>query len=131
MTLKAVPFTLDNVWAGFGQGAGLLHYEGTQLCLEYQLKDTVVGAVKSGLKQVRIPLKDLVSVNLTKGWLGTSFPGLKIVIQATRMDVLRDMPSASQGRIELHITSKNRDAAEELIAALYEHEETPNSPSNL
>jgi hypothetical protein len=128
MAMNTVPFTLDNVWAGFGQGEGLLRDEGTHLCLEYQLKDAVVGAFKGGLKQVRIPLKDLVSVTLTKGWLGKYWLGTKIVIQAARMDVLQDMPGASQGRIEVSVSKKDRDAAEKFVADLHEHDEKATEP---
>jgi hypothetical protein len=128
VVMNTVPFTLDSAWAGFGQGEGLLRDEGTHLCLEYQLKDAVVGVIKGGLKQVRIPLKDLVSVTLTQGWFGQKWAGVKIVIQAARMDVLQDMPSASQGRIELGISAKDHEAAEKLVADLHQDEEKVTEP---
>jgi hypothetical protein len=127
--MNTVPFTLDHVWAGFGQGEGLLRDEGTHLCLEYQIKDAVIGAFKGGLKQVRVPLKDLVSVTLTKGWFGQKWAGVKIVIQAARMDVLQDLPGATQGRIELGISGRDHDAAEKLVADLHQADEPPTQPN--
>jgi hypothetical protein len=129
VVMNTVPFTLDNAWAGFGQGEGLLRDEGTNLCLEYQLKDAVFGVIKGDLKQVRVPLKDLVSVTLTQGWFGQKWAGVKIVIQAARMDVVQDLPGASQGRIELSISAKDHAAAEKLVADLHQNEEKPTEPS--
>jgi len=127
--MSTVPFTLENVWAGFGEGEGLLHDEGTQLRLEFQLKDGVFGAVKSGVKQIVIPFEDLVSVTMTKGWLGTSWLGVKIVIQTRRLETLQDVPGASQGRVELCISRKNVAAAEKFVDDLHEPEgaQTPSS----
>lgn len=128
MAMHAVPFTLDNVWAGFGHVEGLLHDEGGSLCFEYRLKDAIVGALRSEVKQLRVPLKDLVSVSLTKGWLGNNWLGVKIVIQTARMDVLEDMPGASQGRIVLKISGKDSEAAEAFVANLHQQDEKPIAP---
>ena len=121
--MNAVPFTLDSVWAGLGQGEGLLRDEGTHLGLEYQLKDGLVGVIKGGVKQVRVPLKDVVSVTLTQGWFGQKWAGVRIVIQAARMDVLQDFPGASQGRIELGISAKDHEAATKLVADLHQDDD--------
>jgi hypothetical protein len=128
--MNTVPFTLDNAWAGFGQGEGLLRDEGTHLCLEYQLTDAVVGVIKGGVKQVRVALKDLTSVTLTQGWFGQKWAGVKIVIQATRMDVLQDLPGASQARIELGISAKDYKAAQKLVADLHQDVEDVSEPGS-
>ena len=121
--MNTVPFTLDQVWGGFGEGAGLLHDEGTHLGLEYEIKDGIFGAVKSGVKKLQIPFDELVSVTLTKGWLGTNWLGVKIVIQTKRLDTLRDVPGASQGKISLCIARKNHQLAEKFVADLHDGEE--------
>jgi hypothetical protein len=127
--MNTVPFTLEHVWGGFGEGGGLLHDEGNQLRLEFEVKDGVFGAIKSGLKQVLIPFDELVSVTLTKGWLGSSWLGVKIVVQTRRMDVLQGVPGASQGRIELCVSRKNAAAAEKFVDNLHENDEgAPESP---
>jgi hypothetical protein len=118
--MNTVPFTVGKLYAGFGECHGLLHDEGDHLCLEFQTKDTVAGIFKSGVKRVRVPLAELASVTLTKGWLGTSWCGVKIVLQAAKMETLKDVPGMSQGRVELSIARKDRHAAEKLVADLYE-----------
>jgi len=94
--------------------------------VEYQVKDGVAGVLKSGVRHVRIPLTDLASVPLKKGWLGTRWRGVTIIIQASRMDAFEGMPGASQGRVELSIARKDCDAAEKLVADLYENEADQN-----
>ena len=120
--MNSVPFTLSELYGGLATCDGLLRDEGEKIVLEFQVKDAVAGFIKSGVREVRVPLKDLVSVTLTKGWLGTSWLGVKIVIQAARMELLKDVPGASQGRVELHIARKDRDLAERFVADLHEQD---------
>lgn len=121
--MNAVPFTVDNVYAGFGECHGLLRDEGDHLCLEFQVKDAMVGLMKSAVKEVRVPIKDLVSVTLTKGWLGMTWLGVKIGIQAARLETLRDVPGMSQGRVELSIARKDCAAAEAFVANLHHQDD--------
>jgi hypothetical protein len=119
---NAVPFTIE-VFGGLGKCEGLLRDEGEHVTLEFQTSDTVAGILKTGIRQVRIPLPELVSVTLTKGWFGASWLGVKIVLQATRLETLQDVPGMSQGRVELSVARKDRDAAERLVADLYQDEQ--------
>lgn len=117
--MNTVPFTVD-LYAGFGQSNGLLRDEGDDLVLEFQNKDKIAGIIKSGVRQVRVPLNDLVSVTITKGWLGGRWMGVTIVLQAARMETLQDVPGMRQGRVELSVASKDRDAAERFVAGLHQ-----------
>jgi hypothetical protein len=120
--MNSVPFTLSELYGGLATCDGLLRDDGHFVVLEFQVKDSVAGLIKSGVREVRIPVKELVSVTLTKGWLGTSWLGVKIVMQASRMELVKDVPGASQGRVELHIARKHRDLAERFVADLHEQE---------
>ncbi len=120
--MNTVPFKVD-LYAGFGQCNGLLRDEGEYLVLEFQNQDNIAGIIKSGVKKVRVPLSDLVSVTITKGWLGARWLGVTIVLQAARMETLQDIPGMSQGRVELSVASKDRDAAERFVSGL--HQEVP------
>ena len=119
---NAVPFTLE-IYGGFGKCEGLLRDDGEAIMLEFQMMDNFAGVIKTDVRRARIPLKDLVSVTLVKGWLGTSWLGLKIVLQAASMEALQDVPNMSQGRVELSIARKNREAAEQFVAGLYQEGE--------
>ena len=93
---------------------GLARYEVGVLHLEYQLFDGLLGVLKSGVKHLDIPLTDLASIKLERGWLG----GQKIIIQATTMEAVRKVPGMSQGRIELKIDRADREAAQLLVDGL-------------
>lgn len=127
--MNAVPFTVE-LYGGFGKCEGLLSDQGEHVTLEFQIADTVAGLLKTGVRQVMVPLKDLASVTLTKGWLGTSWLGMKIVLQAARMETLKDVPGMSQGRVELSIARKHRDAAERFVAGLHQDENSSGSASD-
>lgn len=120
--MNAVPFTVE-VYAGFGQCEGLLSDDGDAVALEFQIADNIARVLKTDVRQVRIPLKDLASVSLKKGWFGMSWMGVKIVLQAARMDVLKDVPGMVQGQVELSIARKDREAAERFVAGLHQMEE--------
>ena len=120
--MNAVPFTIE-LFGGLGQCDGLLRDEGKQLAMEFQIKDSLAGLIKTNVRKVQIPLKDLVSVTLTKGWLGSSWLGVKIVLQAARMEIVQDVPGMNQGRVELSVARKDRDLAEQFVSDLHQVEE--------
>jgi hypothetical protein len=117
--MNAVPFTMD-VFAGLGKCEGILREEPGHLVIEYQSRDAIAGIVKSDVRSVTVALKDLASVTITKGWLGTSWMGVKIELQGVRMESLKDVPGMCQGKVVLGIARKDRDAAERFVAGLHE-----------
>jgi hypothetical protein len=121
--MNSVPFKIGDLYAGLGECHGLLRDEGHHLSFEFQTMDSVAGIIKSKVKQVRAPLADLVSVTLTKGWLGTTWLGVKIVIQAGGLETLKEIPGMSGGRIELSVARKDRQAAEKFVTDLHECDE--------
>src|SRR5262249_44193834 len=98
--MHAVPFSVSNVFAGLANCKGLLRQQ-HDLDLEYQVKDAVLGMIVGDVQRVQVPLEELVSVTLTRGWLGMTWIGVKIVIQVAKMETLKNFPGMSQGRIEL------------------------------
>jgi hypothetical protein len=120
--MNMVPFTIEDLYGGLGECHGLLRDEGENLCFEFRTQDSLAGLIRSRVREVRIPVKELVSVQLTKGWLGTTWLGVTIVIQAAKLDTLKEVPRSSQGRVELSIARKDADAAEKFVASLHEED---------
>jgi hypothetical protein len=118
-----VPFTIET-WAGFGECRGLVRDDGENLVLEFQVSDSVAGLLKLPLKQVRVPIRALASVQLTKGWLGTTWLGVTIVLQGTSLETFKALPTASAGRVELRIAGKDAAWAEKFVAGLHENDAT-------
>lgn len=119
--MNSVPFSIQ-ILGGWGQCEGLLREEDRGLTLEFQSKDAVAGLLKTGVKRVHVPLKDLVSVTLSKGWLGGRWLGVTLVLQAARLETLQEVPGMSQGKVELRIAAKDRAAAELLVENLHEED---------
>ena len=64
---------------------------------------------------------EVASLALTECWFGRA----KIVIQATNMDAFQNVPTASQGRVELSIAKKDHVAAEDFVASLHDNDNVP------
>ena len=113
--MNAVPFQYDQLYGGLADCQGLVRLDGKDLCLEFQVKDSIVGVLKSEVKQVRIPLRELSEVRLERGWFGWS---TKLLIQADSLAPVQDVPGMAQGRLLLGIARRDRPAAERLVAEL-------------
>ena len=123
--MNTVPFKFSNVFGGLASGEGLLHNEGTHLSLEYQVIDGILGLLKTDVVRIHLPKAEVASLTLTECWFGRA----KIVIQATNMDVFQNVPTASQGRVELSIARKDHQAAEEFVAGANDNDNVPAEPS--
>ena len=117
--MNMVPFSIE-LFGGFGKCEGLLRHEGEKLVFEFENREALLGLIKSGVQKASVPLKDLVSVTISKGWLGNSWLGVTIVLQAARMEALQDVPGMKQGRVELSVARKDRHAAEKFVEGLHE-----------
>lgn len=105
----SIPFSL-NAYEGFASVQGLISSDGSSLVLEFELKDAVVGVLKSKVKRIEIPIAEVVSVVLNKGWFRT-----RLTIQASTLTAIEEIPESSQGRVTLSIARSDRDAAEKLV----------------
>ncbi len=109
---KAVQFQND-VNHGFQTAGGLIKLEDEQLVVEYQTKDAFLEVIKSDVKEVRIPLRELQSVEFKKGWFSS-----KILLEGRSMWVLNDLPGADQGECALKIKRKDKKDAENLVSKI-------------
>jgi hypothetical protein len=114
--MNAVPFHYDELYGGLADCRGLIRLEGKYLCLEFQVKDSVVGVLKSDVKLVHIPIRDLSFVRLERRWFGFV---TKLSIQADKLESVKDIPGMTQGRLVLGIARCDRTLAERLVADLH------------
>ena len=97
------------------EGRGLLKDEGDYLTLEVQQQDVWFGIFKSAVQSIRIPVNEVVSLELSKGWLGAYSLCVPLVLQTTNVELLNELPAASQGRVRLKIARKDIEAAERFV----------------
>ena len=105
----------EDLYGGLADCHGLIRLDGKDLCLDFQIKDKVVGLLKSDVKEVRIPIRELSSVRLERRWFGLS---TRLLIQSASLEPVQDVPGMIQGRLLLGIARRDRPAAERLVAEL-------------
>jgi hypothetical protein len=110
--MNAVPFQIAHVFGGFGECHGLLKQDGKFLVLEFQLQDAVLQVLKSGVKNVEIPLADVAKVTLRSRWFGLSN---SLEVQLSRMDLGEQVPGMKHGRLALSIYRRDVPLAKELV----------------
>ena len=117
--IRSVPFTIKSLFGGLGQCHGMVYDEGDHFRFEFQTKDSLCGILKTGVKQVKIPVTQVVAVDLVKGLLGITKMGVKIVMQSASLDAFKQIPGMDHGKIELSVASSNARLAEEFVNGLY------------
>jgi hypothetical protein len=123
--MASVPFSIPRLFAGFGRCHGVLHDEGDTFRFEFQVKDSLAGLLKTNVKEVRIPVKEIDSVQLMRKWWGTSRRGVRLVLQATGLTTFKDIPGASHRQLILTVARRDVDMAQAFVDGLYT-EETEN-----
>jgi hypothetical protein len=83
----SLPFLIPEVYAGFAEVQGIMRVDENTLMLEFEIRDSLVGMLKSGVKEIRIPISEIVSVTLNKGWFKISF-----IIRTQKLSSLGDLP---------------------------------------
>ena len=107
----SVPVTMENSWAGLASNSGLLRLEGDALVLEFETKDEVLQVLKSDVKRVAVPLKEVETCRWERGWFGG-----KIELSVRSMNSLNGIAGFAQGCVTLGVSRKDRDKAFGLVA---------------
>jgi hypothetical protein len=109
----SLPFTIPGVYEGLASAHGVAHPTREGLTLEFQVKDGFVGMVKSRIKEVAIPLQEIVSIELKDGWFRK-----RLFIRARSLATLTRIPGHESGQIVLKIARKDLPMARELVSVL-------------
>ena len=108
---KRIPFRIKNLNYGLAEARGLLHIGEDELILELESQDTVVGLIKSDLKEITIPFEDVEEINYKPGWFGA-----KIEVVGKSMKVMNDLPGSNHGTAKLHIRRRDKKTAERVLS---------------
>lgn len=117
--VRSVPFTITSLFAGLGQCHGMVYDAEDHLRFEFQIKDSISGIIKSSVRQVRVPVTQIESVQLVKGLFGGKWAGVRIQMQAVSFDTFKEIPGMSHGKIELQVSKENASLAETFVNGLY------------
>jgi hypothetical protein len=111
--IPSLPFSIPNVYQGFAEAKGILRTTENGLLLEFQVKDGVVGVLKSGINEVHVTLDQLSNISLKAGWFRTM-----LHIRTRSMAALKGIPGNEPGQIALQIARKDRTIAQAVASGL-------------
>jgi len=113
MVPQSLPFSIPKLYEGFATAHGIARMTSSGLTLEFEVKDGIVGMIKSGVREVQIAIDDLHVLELRKGWLRT-----RLFIRTRRMTAVTRIPGNRAGVIELRVAREDRHIAETLVSLL-------------
>ena len=113
MQTSSVPFKIDDAYAGFGEVEGVLALESTGLKLEFQARDNLIGVVKSGIKELIVPLDQIEEIGFKKSLFGN-----KLTVRVTSMSLFEALPGQSPTEVSLGIRRKHADNALALVSRI-------------
>lgn len=106
--MDSIPVRFPEIYQGLADAEGVLRISSDALTLEYQVKDNLVGVVKSGVSTAVIPFDHIDEVDFRSNFLWT-----RLNIRVDSMQIAGDVPGAKQGRVSLKIPRRyKREAAE-------------------
>lgn len=109
-----LPFSIPNLYEGFAQAHGIVKASEVGLTLEFEVKDGLLGVLRSGVKEVQIPIDEIASVDLSFFWFLT-----RLVIKTRSMALLSKVPQSKAGQVALwSMGPKNREIAQRLVSDL-------------
>lgn len=108
---KRIPFKIKNLNYGLSEAKGLLHLGENELIFEFESQDTIVGLLKSGVKEQTVSFRDIEEINYKSKWFGA-----QIEVVGKSMKAMADIPGAEHGTATLHIRRKHKKRAESALS---------------
>ncbi|MFK7923667.1 MAG: hypothetical protein AB8H47_17040 [Bacteroidia bacterium] len=106
-------FTTEDAYHGLAAVNGMLRLGRKELIIEYQVKDALVGMLKSEPKELRIPFENLLEVEYKLNWILSRFK-----LHVNSMHILGKFPVGKDGVITLKIKRKQKKTAQELASTI-------------
>ena len=107
--MDSIPVRFPEIYEGLADAEGVLRISHDALTLEYQVKDGLIGVVKSGVKTAVIPFDHIDEVDFRSNFLWT-----RLNIRVDSMQIVGDVPGAKQGKIILKIPRRYKREAREI-----------------
>ena len=105
-TFTSVPFKTEG---GFSQTNGIAKFSPAGIVLEFESK--FLGLVSKGVKEVRLPVSELLDVKFKKGFMKR---GAKIEIRLKSFTKLTELPN-KEGKLVLKIDTDDWERAREAV----------------
>lgn len=101
--------------AGFGEVGGMLSFDGQDLVVEFQTRDSLLGLLKGKPQTLRVPLHTIDEVRTGRGWFWL-LPWFEIALNDFRL--LTELPGAEAGRWRARVRLKDRVTLQRFASAV-------------
>lgn len=99
-------FKINEVYQGLAQAEGIMYTDEKSVYLEYQVKDSMFGVLKSEPKKLVIPIALISNVRFRSNVFRSRF-----IFDVNDLRLLSKFPGAKEGRVKLAVKRRNKDAA--------------------
>lgn len=106
-------FKINEVYQGLAKAEGIMYTDEKSLFLEYEVKDSMFGVIKSNPKKLKIPIALISNVRFRSNLFLSRF-----IFNVNDLKLLTKFPGAKEGRVKLVIKRRNKEAAYALAAFL-------------
>ncbi|MEX0719852.1 MAG: hypothetical protein WD059_04230 [Balneolaceae bacterium] len=111
--MKSLPFSIEDLNAGFMKVEGILRVEEENLVFEYQKKDAILEAYQSDLKTQTIDLHEIEMLEHKKGWFSD-----KLILHGRRANSFKELPGKELTERVLKVKKKHRNLAANISSNL-------------
>ena len=107
--MDSIPIQFPQIYEGFANAEGVLRISSDALTLEFQVKDNILGVMKSDVRTAAIPFDRIDEVDFRSNIFRTV-----LNIRVSSMQIVEDVPGSKQGKVSLKIPRRYKKEASEI-----------------
>lgn len=111
----SIPFKIQGLHGGFSEAEGIGKFSSAGIVLEFEAK--ILGLLKTGVKEVRIPLAEILDIKFKKGFMKYA---AKIEIRLKSLAKLNELP-IKDGKVSLKIPRDDHERASQTVKTLQKY----------
>jgi hypothetical protein len=110
----SLPFTAEVGELGLQEAHGILQFSPkTGLTIEFQVKDSILGIIKSDVKSLRLNWSDIAYFEVKK-----KFFGAHVLIRVNKLTLFEELPASKAGEFKAKIKKSDLELARNLQSSL-------------
>ncbi|MCF6226822.1 MAG: hypothetical protein L3J22_11065 [Xanthomonadales bacterium] len=110
-TSLSLPFKNNDTYEGFAVTEGCLKINDNSLVFEFFTKDSMIGLLKSEVKQVVVGFEDIAEISFQKSIFGN-----KLKLRLSNFMLAQKLPAPDAGEVKLRIARKDREIAASFVS---------------
>lgn len=107
----SLPFKNNDTYEGLAVTEGCLKINDNSLVFEFFTKDSMIGLLKSEVKQVVVGFEDIAEISFKKSIFGS-----KLKLRLNNFMLAQKLPAQDAGEVKLRIARNNREIAASFVS---------------